>query len=159
MTKLTDESIDYLEHRIGMDTATLLVDPDSEDRHFIGEALLGAAILFLLTQYFTGVAKGLGVEEAGVKTGETLRTRLDKLGNRLKSWLASGSASQSEVNQTREELKPIAGLLSQYNVDSETREASERKIEELLLEHGAVDEQARTAAITITRVLFSDANR
>lgn len=159
MIDLTGESFENLKERIGMDTATLLVSPDDEDRHFIGEHLLVAAVLFLVQQYFTGVVKGLGIEDAGEKTGKAIRTGLESVGRRLNAALDSGQVSPAELDEARRELQGVADGLERQDVEESSKQEGERRVEAILVEHGAVDEQGRTAGAAISRALFGKGPR
>ncbi|MGH8476852.1 MAG: hypothetical protein ACRER2_13980 [Methylococcales bacterium] len=154
MLTLNDDSLEALKERVGMDTATLLVTPDSEDRYFIGEALLTGAVLFLLNEYCKGIVKGLGVPNAGEKAGELLQNKLNEVAAKLKSMLISGSANEAEIEKARNELQPCIDTLTQQNIPDELKQLCERRIVEILVGYGGINEQAKTAATAITRMLY-----
>jgi 3-keto-L-gulonate-6-phosphate decarboxylase len=159
MNTLNDETIEVLKERIGMDTATLLVTPDSEERYFIGEALLTAVALLLLNEYCKGIVIGLKIQDAGEEVGKRLRNKLSYVTTKLNNMLVKGAANKVEVEDARNDLQSCIDVLSNQNIPDEVKQACEAKIVDKLVEHGAVDVQAKTAATAITKVLYGDTTK
>src|SRR5260370_39437758 len=85
-------AVTQLSGRMDKALATVLVTPSAEDRYFIGEALLGAAVLFVLNRYAVAYLDKLGLKPLAEQHAEATRGFRDRV--RAKSGTAAGREGQ-----------------------------------------------------------------
>jgi hypothetical protein len=140
-----EEVIRRLEYSLDKTTATLVVTDDTEERHFIGEALLIAAALFLLQQYCAGFLEGVGFKDLAKSHGSKAKQFLAKV--------RSGSLKDEDLEHAKRNAAEAVKDVSEANPTEEGAEQAERSVQQFLLESGATSQQAEKVSAEITRTL------
>ena len=143
MSNQVDDLVSRVSNSIGKSTATAFLTPDSEDRHFIGEAFLVGAALFLINRYFGGFFKP--VEEAGVRHREAAV--------RLLKGLSKGSLSEQTKNEARQVIQDTQTEVKTLD-SAERRSSAEQEIRRVLLEYGESEVEAAKKAAEMTGAIF-----
>ena len=145
MSNQVDDLVRRVTNVIGRPTATAFVTPDSEDRHFIGEALLIGAGLFLINRYFGGFFKP--VENAGVRHREAAV--------RVMKGLFKGSISEEAKDEARQVINDTQAEVKSLDTP-ERRVAAEKEIQNVLREYGESEVLAAKKAAEMTGVIFGN---
>lgn len=140
----TNEIVDDFKNKFSRVIATLIIAKDSEDRHFIGEALLLSALLFVLEIYCAGFFSGMGLQELSESHGRRARKLLEK----IKMNLMPAKEVEAKIENTISEL-------SNYNINSTVKSKAELEVIDVLLKHGATKEQAKDTASLISSNIFN----
>ena len=128
-------------------TATLVVTDDPEKRHFIGEALLVGATLFLIQAYCAAFLEGVGLHDAAKAHGRKARQFLARV--------RSGSLRDQEVGQEKKDV--VQALQEISDCEPANGPASgEHAVQKLLRESGATTQQAELISNSMTRALTEE---
>lgn len=145
MNHQIDDLVLRVSELIGRPTATAFVTPESEDRHFIGEALLIGAALFLINRYFGGFFKP--IENAGVRHREAAV--------RVMKGLFNGSISEEAKDEARQVINDTQAEAKSLDTP-ERRAAAEKEIQNVLREYGESEVLAAKKAAEMTGVIFGN---
>lgn len=143
---MTDENLlKKVSAAVGRPAATALVVEDTDERHFITEATLLAAALYVLKKYVDGFLKGLGVEQLGQEHGElAIRTIRDA----REAVAADPAVVAGKVVALVQALRT--------KVSATARLQAEMEVQHELVEHGLPTEEAAAISARVSAVCDLD---
>jgi len=143
---LIDEIIAELLPRFDRATATLVVTQDPRERRFLLEAVVVAVLLFLIQRYCAGFLKGLGFDQMAEGHGRKATSLLTKI---------RSIRTQGDIASEKEETDRLVRELRKHPASELAKGSAERAVVENLVEAGATQEQAVSAAQQISESVAS----
>lgn len=125
--------------------ATVLATPSAEDRYFIGEALLGATVLFVLNRYTGAYLDRLGLKPLAEQHAEATLGFLDRI--RTKSVTPADSERQEQ------RLQEALAAIRVQGASGDAERVAEEALARALVESGAMGAQARDLAREVTIIV------
>ena len=130
--------------------ATLFVAAESKS-YFVGEAIVVAAAILAVQQFFSGFLKELGIESLGAETARRMKALLAQL--------VDGHPDPADINAEEIFLNEVKVVALRQTPDNRKlgTVAGEGAIIEFLMDRGATNAQAKNLARRVATSVLDDA--
>jgi geranylgeranyl pyrophosphate synthase len=143
---MSNTTVERLAKRVDKPVATLIVSQDSETKRFIGEALLTAAVLYLLKRYCDGYLKGLGFDDMAKRHGEKTKEFIELV--------RSGNLQPEQISAADPEVEEALKLVRDHPTNNAAKALAESAVQEAVVEVGGIKAQGREIATAVSQVVF-----
>jgi hypothetical protein len=140
--------VEQYRSKVDLALATVLATTDADTRYFIGEATLGAIIMFLLNRYAGAYLDELGLKDAAKRHADATKELVSRI--RSKSLRSTEQTDQEKIFSEAWEVLQVRGM----SIENDRR--AENALVRDLVELGAGREQARSTAAEVTATFRSN---